>query len=58
MNETLKVTPKKLTAAANKFNNSFSVVSRLTNQMVSMIDGLKSIWTGEAASSLPTDPIQ
>ena len=51
MSGTLLVTPEKLLAAAGEFNHSSSAVSGLTKQMVSMADGLKSVWTGEAASA-------
>ena len=51
MNGTLKVTPEKLISAAGEFSNCSSVVSGLTRQMVSMVDGLRSVWTGEAANA-------
>ncbi len=51
MNGILKVTPEKLISAAGDFSSSSSVVSGLTRQMVSMVDGLKSVWTGEAANA-------
>lgn len=51
MNGTLKVTPEKLLSAAGEFSNCSTTVSNLTTQMVSMVDGLKSTWTGEAATA-------
>ena len=51
MNGTLKVTPEKLKAGASEFKNAGSVVKGLTNQMTSMIDGLSSVWSGEAAQA-------
>lgn len=51
MNGTLKVTPEKLIAASGEFNTCSTVVSALTRQMVSMVDGLQSVWSGQAATA-------
>lgn len=50
MNATLKVTPEKLLEAAEQFSNTESSVRSLTSEMTSIVDGLKSIWQGEAAT--------
>lgn len=46
----LKVTPEKLTQAANEFASSGKNISQMTAEMMSIVDGLKSIWQGNAAS--------
>lgn len=51
MNGILKVTPEKLISASTEFGNCSSVVKGLTNQMVTIVDGLNGIWTGEAANA-------
>lgn len=54
MNGTLKVTPEKLIAAASQFNTSANVVKGLTSQMTGIVDGLSSVWSGEAANAYKT----
>lgn len=54
MNGTLRVTPEKLISAATEFSSCSSVVSGLTRQMTSMVDGLSSVWSGEAAQAYRT----
>lgn len=46
----LKVTPEKLTQAANEFSNSGKNIGSMTAEMMSIVDGLKSVWQGSAAS--------
>lgn len=46
----LKVTPEKLMQASSEFENSGAQVNSITQEMLSIINGLKSIWQGEAAT--------
>jgi len=46
----LKVTPEKLTQAANEFSNSGKNINSMTAEMMSIVEGLKSVWQGNAAS--------
>jgi len=46
----LKVTPEKLVQAANEFSNSGKNISAMTSEMMGIVDSLKSIWQGNAAS--------
>lgn len=50
-NGILKVTPEKLLQAANEFSASGKTISSLTVEMMNIVNGLKSIWQGSAASS-------
>lgn len=45
----IKVTPEKLIQTANEFSQSGKSVSALTNEMMSIVNSLKSIWQGSAA---------
>ncbi|MBQ8970457.1 MAG: WXG100 family type VII secretion target [Lachnospiraceae bacterium] len=47
----LKVTPEKLIQASNEFSQTGKTISSLTSEMLSIVNGLKSIWQGEAAES-------
>lgn len=58
----LKVTPEKLLQASGEFSSTGNQMKNLTGEMMSLIQGLKGIWEGEAAiaygnkfSSLQTD---
>lgn len=52
MTGTLKVTPEKLTAAANEFNGYNNQISNLTSQMMSVVRSLNgTVWQGEAQQS-------
>lgn len=51
MEGTLKVTPEKLISTADEFQTTGGQVRSLTQEMNSIIDGLKSIWEGEAATA-------
>lgn len=46
----LKVTPEKLNQAATEFSNSGKNINALTSEMMSIVERLKSIWQGSAAS--------
>lgn len=54
MDGIIKVDPQKLISTANEFNSTGGQVKRLTDQMVSTIDSLKSAWEGEAATTYNT----
>lgn len=45
----LKVTPEKLTQVSNEFSQSGKTISSLTAEMLSIVNGLKSVWQGQAA---------
>lgn len=46
----LKVTPEKLNQAASEFSTSGKNISSMTAEMMSIIDSLKAIWQGNAAT--------
>lgn len=46
----LKVTPEKLMQAANEFSQVGGTISSLTSEMMSIVNSLKGVWQGEAAS--------
>lgn len=48
---TLKVTPEQLITSASTFSDTGSSVSTLTNQMVSLVESLSSVFRGEAATA-------
>ena len=50
MDTILKVTPEKLLEAAGEFQNTEANIRSLTEQMISIVDSLKPIWQGEAAT--------
>lgn len=50
MNAMLKVTPEKLIEAAGDFQNTEANVRSLTEEMLSIVDSLKPVWQGEAAT--------
>ncbi|MCD7746715.1 MAG: WXG100 family type VII secretion target [Lachnospiraceae bacterium] len=51
MEGTLKVTPEKLISAAQEFSTCGQAVSANTQQMTTLVTGLSSVWTGEAATA-------
>lgn len=51
MEGTLKVTPEKLISAADEFSTCGQAVSSNTQQMTSLVTGLSSVWSGEAATA-------
>lgn len=54
MNGTLKVTPEKLTAAAQEFQTQGNSVSSLTSEMMNLVTSLSTIWEGEAGQAYIT----
>ena len=50
MNTMLKVTPEKPIEAAGDFQNTEANVRSLTEEMISIVDSLKPVWQGEAAT--------
>lgn len=47
----IKVTPEKLISTAEEFNSTNSQIQNLTQQMISTVDALKSVWEGDAATA-------
>ena len=47
----LKVDPAKLISAAEEFNGTGGQVRSLTDQMITIVDSLKTVWEGEAATA-------
>lgn len=45
---TLKVTPDKLKSTAAEFKNQSTKIRTLTQNMISLVNGMSSIWQGEA----------
>lgn len=50
----LKVTPEKLMSTADEFQTTGGQVRNLTQEMISIIDGLRSSWEGDAATAYNT----
>lgn len=50
----LKVTPERLISTADEFQTTGGQVRNLTQEMISMVDSLKSSWEGEAATAYST----
>ena len=50
MEAMLKVTPEKLMETAGEFANTEANIRSLTSEMISIVDGFKPIWQGEAAT--------
>ena len=50
MDTVLKVTPEKLIEAAGEFQNTEANIRSLTEQMIAIVDSMKPIWQGEAAT--------
>ncbi len=50
MNAILKVTPEKLIETAQGFSDSEARIRSITDEMVSIVDGFKPVWQGEAAT--------
>ena len=50
----LKVTPEKLMSTADEFQTTGGQVRSLTQEMISIVDSLKSSWEGEAATAYST----
>lgn len=47
----IKVTPEKLISTADEFSAVGSQVQNLTQEMLAVVDSLKSSWEGEAATA-------
>jgi len=47
----LKVTPEKLIQASEEFSSTGKTISSLTQEMTTIINGLKSIWQGDASTA-------
>ena len=50
MNTMLKVTPEKLIETASEFAGCEQRIRSITQEMVSIVDGFKPVWQGEAAT--------
>ena len=50
----LKVTPEQLETAAGEFANKGTTVGNLTSEMTQLVEGLNSVWEGEAATAFTT----
>ncbi len=50
MDTILKVTPEKLIETAGEFQNTEANIRNLTQEMISIVDSLKPVWQGEAAT--------
>lgn len=51
MEGTLRVTPEQLETAAGEFSAKGTVVGNLTSQMTQLVEGLGSVWEGEASTA-------
>ena len=47
----IKVTPSQLISTADSFNTSAGKVRSITDNMLSIVNGLKGVWEGEAATT-------
>lgn len=54
MNGTIKVTPEKLTAAAQDFQSQGNNISSLTGEMMNLVTSLNHVWEGEAGQAYIT----
>lgn len=54
MEGTLKVTPEQLEATAGEFAAKGTTVGNLTSEMTQLVEGLASVWEGEAATAYTT----
>ena len=50
----LKVTPEKLIAASGEFSSTGKTIRSLTQEMLEIVNSLKSVWMGEAATGYGT----
>ncbi len=50
----LKVTPDKLILTSNEFSSEGNQIKTLTQSMLDTVNGLKSIWQGDAANAYST----
>ncbi len=54
MEGTLRVTPEQLEAAAGEFSTKGTTIGNLTSEMTQLVEGLASVWEGEAATAYTT----
>lgn len=54
MEGTIRVTPEKLIGTSQEFDATKSRVVDLTNRMLELVNGMNSIWQGEAANAYTT----
>ncbi len=54
MDGILKVTPEKLISTASEFSSTGSSINSITTEMMSIVNGLKSTWQGDAATTYST----
>ncbi len=54
MDGIIKVDPQKLISTASEFDTTGGQLKGLTDQMLSIVDSLKSVWEGEAAVTYGT----
>lgn len=54
MTGTLRVTPEKLETTATDFGTQETKVATLTSQMITIVQGMSTVWTGEAQQSYLT----
>lgn len=54
MDGIIKVDPQKLISTSEEFSTTGNQVKTLTDNMITIIDSLKSVWEGEAATTYNT----
>jgi WXG100 family type VII secretion target len=54
----LKVTPEKLIAASGEFSSTGKTIRSLSQEMLEIVNSLKSVWMGEAATGYGTKFLQ
>lgn len=54
MEGTIRVTPEKLISTSQEFGATKTKVVDLTNKMLDLVNGMNSIWQGDAASAYTT----
>lgn len=54
MEGTIRVTPEKLIGTSQEFETTKSKVVELTNKMLDLVNGMNSIWQGDAATAYTT----
>lgn len=54
MDGILRVTPQELVNAANEFGATGTQIKSLSQEMVDMVNAMKSIWQGQAATAYAT----
>lgn len=54
MDGIIKVDPQRLISTADEFNGTGGQVKSVTDQMISIVDSLRPVWEGEAATAYNT----